>query len=62
MLGSQVQGLSLDVALIDLGPRMFEDGMVYLALNRVRTLQGVTLLKLVAAKITTSKAASKEMD
>ena len=56
MLGSQVQGLSLDVALIDLGPRMFEDGMVYLA------LQGVALLKLVAAKITTSKAASKEMD
>ena len=62
MLGSQVQGLSLDIAVIDLGPRMFEDGMAYLALSRVHTLQGVTLLELVTEKITTSEAASKEMD
>ena len=56
----KVQGLSLDVAVIDLGPRMFEDGMAYVALSRVRTLEGVALLDLVAAKITKSKAASKD--
>ncbi|XP_011410068.1 PREDICTED: ATP-dependent DNA helicase PIF6-like [Amphimedon queenslandica] len=43
----KVQGLSLDAAVIDLGPKMFEDGMVYVALSRVRTLQGVALLGLV---------------
>ena len=58
----KVQGLSLDAAVIDLGPRMFEDSMAYVALSRVRTLQGVALLDLVAAKITTSKAASREMN
>uniref|UniRef100_A0A1X7V982 ATP-dependent DNA helicase n=1 Tax=Amphimedon queenslandica TaxID=400682 RepID=A0A1X7V982_AMPQE len=46
----KVQGLSLDAAVIDLCPKMFEDGMVYVALSRVRTLQGVALLGLVQKK------------
>ena len=29
----KIQGLSLDSAVIDLGPNMFEDGMAYVALN-----------------------------
>ena len=58
----KVQGLSLDAAVIDLGPAMFEGGMAYVALSRVRTLEGVTLLDLVSAKIKTSKAASQEME
>ena len=29
----KVQGLSLDAAVIDLGPSMFEDGMAYVALS-----------------------------
>ena len=41
----KVQGLSLDAAVIDLGPSMFEDGMAYVALSRVRTLDGVGLLR-----------------
>ena len=45
----KVQGLlSLDAAVIDLGPTMFEDGMPYVALSRVRTLDGVALLDLMA--------------
>ena len=34
----KVQGLSLDAAVINLGPKMFEDGMAYVALSRVRDL------------------------
>ena len=57
----KVQGLSLDSAVIDLGPSMFEDGMAYVALSRVRTLDGVALLDLVAGKIKTSKLVHQEM-
>ena len=35
----KVQGLSLDAAVINLGPNMFEDGMAYVGLSRVRTLK-----------------------
>ena len=40
----KMQGLSLDAAVIDLGPSIFEDGMAYVALSQVRTLDGVALL------------------
>ena len=56
-----MQGLSLDSAVIDLGPSMFEDGMAYVALSRVRTLDGVALLDLVAGKIKASKLVQQEM-
>ena len=54
----KVQGLSLDAAVIDLGPSMFEDGMAYVALSRVH---GVALLDLVASKIKASALVQQEM-
>uniref|UniRef100_A0A1X7SQC8 OTU domain-containing protein n=1 Tax=Amphimedon queenslandica TaxID=400682 RepID=A0A1X7SQC8_AMPQE len=38
------QGLSLDTAIIDLSTDVFGDGMAYVALSRVRTLNGLHLL------------------
>ena len=58
----KVQGLSLDAAVIDLGPKVFEDGMAYVALSRVRTLEGVALLGLVSEKVKASESAGLEME
>uniref|UniRef100_A0A1X7UDL3 ATP-dependent DNA helicase n=1 Tax=Amphimedon queenslandica TaxID=400682 RepID=A0A1X7UDL3_AMPQE len=38
------QGLSLDTAIIDLSTNVFGDGMAYVALFRVGTLNGLHLL------------------
>ena len=58
----KVQGLSLDAAVIDLGPKVFEDGMAYVALSRMRTLEGVALLGLVSEKVKASESAGLEME
>ena len=47
--------------MIDLGPSMFEDGMAYVVLGRVCTLDGVALLDLVASKIKASALVQQEM-
>jgi len=52
---------SLDAAVIDLGSLVFEEGMAYVALSRVHTLDGVALLDLVVDKVKTSQAAAQEM-
>ena len=57
----KVQGLSLDAAVIDLAPSMFEDGMAYVALSRICTLDGVALLDLVSHKIKASSVVHQEM-
>jgi len=55
----KVQALPLDAAVIYLGRQVFEEGMAYVALSRVRTLDGVALLNLVADKVRTSQAAAQ---
>ena len=59
---TKFKGFPLDAAVIDLGSQVFEEGMAYVALSRVRTLDGVALLDLMADKIKTSQAGAQEMD
>ena len=57
----KVQGLSLDAAVIDLGPSMFADGTAYAALSQVRTLDGAALFDLVASEINASALVQQKM-
>ena len=56
LLGSHDPQGSLDAIVIDLGCKVFEDGMAYV------TLEGVALLGLVGDKIRASTLAGQEMD
>ncbi len=47
----KVQGATLDLAIVDAGPSVFQFGQIYTALSRVKTLEGVYLLKLDTSKI-----------
>ena len=56
------QGLSLDCALMDLSDRIFSLGMAYVALSRVRTLNGVYLIAFDAKSITVSLECLEEIN
>jgi ATP-dependent DNA helicase PIF1 len=53
----KVQGCTLDYAVIDLGHSIFEENMAYVALSRVRNLQGLYLQNFQSYKIFASKQA-----
>ena len=56
------QGLSLDSALMDLSDRIFSPGMAYVALSRVRTLDGVHLIAFDPDSITVSRESLQEIN
>ena len=56
-----MQGLSLDAAVMDLGKDIFKPGMAYVALSRVRTLNGVALLNFQPKQMTANKRVHEEM-
>jgi ATP-dependent DNA helicase PIF1 len=53
----KVQGCTLDCAVIDLGHSIFEENMAYVALSRVRNLNGLYLQNFQSYKIFASKQA-----
>ena len=56
------QGLSLDSAIIDLSSKVFSPGMAYVALSRVRTLNGVHLTDFDPASIIVSTNCLEEIN
>ena len=51
----KVQGATLDKAAISIGRQVFERGMAYVALSRVKCLSGLYLLKFDSTKICQSQ-------
>ncbi len=62
----KLQGSSIDRAVIYLGSKLFQEGQAYVALSRVRSLEGLLIEELDCQKITGTKpcnmAALKEME
>ena len=57
----KVQGLTLSSAVIDLGLKVFSPGMAYVALGRVRSLNGISLLDFHPKSINASPPVHEEM-
>ena len=51
------QGCTLDYAIIDLGPNIFSPGMAYVALSRVKSLNGIYISSFLHGKIYADKEA-----
>ena len=56
------QGLSLDCAIVDLSDRVFADGMAYVALSRVRSLEGLHLIAFDPCSIKVNKRCLTEIN
>ena len=56
------QGLSLDCALVDLSDKVFSAGMAYVAISRVRMLQGLHLVVFEPESIMVSTSCLKEIN
>ena len=56
------QGLSLNSALMDLSQKVFAPGMAYVALSRVRTLEGVHLINFSKESVIVSKESLHEVN
>jgi hypothetical protein len=57
----KVQGLTLNSAFVDLGPKVFGPGMAYVALGRVKSLDGLHLLNFCKKSVISSSAVHQEM-
>ena len=55
----KMQGASLDTAIMDLGPDIFEAGQIYVALSRVKSLEGLYLINFDPTVIKINKKVKK---
>ena len=58
----KVQGMTFDTICVDIGSDIFEPGMSYVALSRVRTLNGLYIVNLSAGSITSRRDVLEEYD
>ena len=56
------QGLSLDLAIIDLSSKVFSPGMAYVALSRVHSLKGLHLTEFDPGSIIVSISCLEEIN
>ena len=56
------QGMTLETALIDLGPKTFGDGMAYVALTRLKELKNLHLIDFDVTKISANKNCITEVN
>jgi DNA replication protein DnaC len=57
----KAQGLTLDQVVIDIGRNVFADGMAYVAMSRVKSLNGLAIIQLDSKSIKASSPVSDEM-
>lgn len=58
----KVQGLTLDSVVVDLGDKIFANGMSYVALSRVKSLTGLALIDFSRKSIKSCDAVGQEMN
>ena len=58
----KVQGKTLDRIVVTMGKQTFRAGQAYVAFSRVRTLDGLFIVKFNPASIITSPSVTQEMD
>ena len=56
------QGLSLECALIDLSDKVFADGMAYVALSRLKSMEGLHLVAFIPQSIKVNVKSLKEVN